>query len=123
MVNALKLFFLTFFTLTLIDLLWLGYLMKDFYLKYLGIGQLNWISALGVYVLLAAGLIVFVLPKQNVLYGGFFGLVAYGIYDLTNHAILPHWPFILVFVDVLWGMTLCTTTTAIVTLYIKYYPL
>jgi uncharacterized membrane protein len=38
--------------------------------------------------------------------GALFGLVAYGTYDLTNQATLPHWPWSLTVVDMAWGCVL-----------------
>jgi len=37
------------------------------------------------------------------LHGLAFGLVAYGVYDLTNQATLKHWPLTLTLVDMAWG--------------------
>jgi uncharacterized membrane protein len=31
----------------------------------------------------------------------------YGVYDLTNRAILQHWPLLLTLVDIAWGCSLC----------------
>jgi len=42
--------------------------------------------------------------------GWFFGLVAYGTYDLTNQATLDHWPWFLTGIDLIWGS--CLTALA-----------
>lgn len=72
----------------------------------------NIVSAGIVYILLSLGLIFFVLSKaantgQAFGYGALFGLVVYGVYDLTNHAILSGYPLKLVLIDILWGTLLC----------------
>jgi len=42
--------------------------------------------------------------------GWFFGLVAYGTYDLTNQATLDRWPWFLTGIDLVWGS--CLTALA-----------
>ena len=59
---------------------------------------------------MALGVVAFVLPQgtnlfTTVLYGGLFGLVSFGIFDLTNLAILSAWTTRFVVVDMAWGMT------------------
>jgi uncharacterized membrane protein len=106
-----------------LDAIWLGLLMKDFYRRHLGHiarmadGGLDpvWPAAALVYPALAGGLTVFVLaraksPAEALLLGAFFGLVTYGVYDLTNHATLRDWPVVLTVVDIAWGAFLCGTT-------------
>ena len=62
------------------------------------------------YLLFVAGLLVFVIVpawrpfvRKALLLGGFFGLVAYATYDLTNQATVKDWPWILTIVDMTWG--------------------
>jgi uncharacterized membrane protein len=43
--------------------------------------------------------------------GALLGLVAYGTYDLTNHATLRNWPMIVTVLDMAWG-TLATALAA-----------
>ena len=45
-------------------------------------------------------------------WGGLFGLVVYGVYDMTNMATLERWPVRMVWVDICWGCFLCGATTA-----------
>jgi uncharacterized membrane protein len=102
----------------LLDGLWLGLLMKNFYRdKLLPIVRLadggiapNWPAALAVYLLLGAGIAIFVIPRavstaSAALYGALFGLVVYGVYDFTNYSTLRQWPLSLTFVDLAWGAT------------------
>ena len=106
-----------------LDGLWLGFLMKDFYRRHLGHlarmadGGLApvWPVAALVYPALAGGVTVLVLaraksPAEALALGAFFGLVTYGVYDLTNHATLRDWPAILTVVDITWGVTMCGVT-------------
>ncbi len=64
--------------------------------------------AVVVYVLLALGTILFVFPKITslgtaALYGAFLGLIVYGVYDMTNLAIITGWPLKFALVDMAWG--------------------
>lgn len=58
---------------------------------------------------MALGTVLFVLPQsatlgQVILYGGAFGLVTFGIFDLTNLAILTAWTTRFILVDMSWGI-------------------
>lgn len=118
-----KQFFLAMAGFVVLDGLWLGVLMKDFYRRHLGHlarmadGGLDpiWPVAALVYPCLAGGVTVLVLaraksPGEALLLGAFFGLVTYGVYDLTNHSTLRDWPAILTIVDIAWGATICGAT-------------
>ncbi len=106
--------FLSFFAL---DLLWLGWLGKNLYRRYIGHlmrDQADWAAALPFYLLFLAGLVYFVVqpsadsPARLVLFrGAAFGLVTYATYELTNRAVLANWPWPIVFIDILWGIVLC----------------
>ena len=99
-----------------LDGVWLGPLMKNFYRDQLarivrladGGIALNWPAAFVVYVLLGTGIALFVIPRAPTVplaaaYGAVFGLVVYGVYDFTNYSTLRQWPFVLVMVDAAWG--------------------
>ena len=100
-----------------LDGVWLGLLMKQFYRDQLapivrlsngGIAP-NWPSALVVYALLGTGIALFVMPRASTVplaaaYGAMFGLVGYGVYDFTNYSTLRQWPFALTLADVAWGV-------------------
>lgn len=94
-----------------IDFLWLGKIAKSFYDKEFAAFQrtVNWLPAILVYILIPLGLLLLVLPKTNgnpllgLVWGAFYGLVGYGIYDLTNFAILANWSLKLTVVDMVWG--------------------
>jgi len=100
----------------LLDGVWLGLLMKNFYRERLapivrladgGIAP-NWPAAFVVYALLGAGIALFVIPRAPTIslaaaYGALFGLVVYGVYDFTNYSTLRQWPFVLTLADTAWG--------------------
>ncbi len=123
----LKLYLITFVVFFLVDILWLGFISKKLYKEYLGhlMGPVNWPAALIFYVLFIGGLVFFVitpaLEKESLLYaisvGAFFGLIAYGTYDLTNLATLKDWPVTITVIDLIWG-TFLNATTAGITYYV-----
>jgi uncharacterized membrane protein len=121
--HVLNQFVLSMVAFVVLDGIWLGFLMSDFYRRHLAPiarlkdGRLDpiWPVAALVYPTLAAGLTVFVLaraksPVEALALGAFFGLVLYGLYDLTNHATLREWPAILTIVDMTWGAVICAST-------------
>jgi uncharacterized membrane protein len=99
-----------------LDGLWLGVLMKDFYrdqlapIARLSNGQFapHWGAALIVYVALGAGIACFVVPRATSVtsaagFGALFGLVVYAVYDFTNYATLRQFPLAVTVLDVVWG--------------------
>ena len=103
----------------LIDYLWLGNLMSRFYLNELGpmarekdgaFAPVIWAAVL-VYVLIPLGIVLFVLPglpAENFIFaalgkGFLFGIVLYGVYDMTNYSLLNNWSPKLAAVDIAWG--------------------
>lgn len=93
------------------DALWLGWLMPGQYQAW--IGHLMrpaplWPSALAFYLLYPLGIAVLAVQPSARLAaaaarGAVLGLMAYGTYDLTNHATLQGWPLALTLVDMAWG--------------------
>ena len=83
--------------------------------------KVNWTAALIFYALFIAGLVFFVinpaLAKDSLMYailaGGFFGLITYGTYDLTNLATLKDWPLNITIIDLIWGTVLNAITSGI----------
>jgi uncharacterized membrane protein len=112
-----------------LDALWLGVLMKNFYRNQLapivrladgGIAP-NWPAAFVVYVLLGTGIALFVIPRAPTVslaavYGVLFGLVVYGVYDFTNYSTLRQWPFVLTMADVAWGAAASAAAAVVVRL-------
>ncbi len=102
-----------------LDMLWLGVVAKGFYGKYLGSllrPDVKWVPALLFYSLYVVAVVVFVvLPAAErkslaraMWLGAFFGLAAYGTYDLTSMALIRDFPLVVVVVDMIWGLTLTT---------------
>lgn len=99
------------------DLVWLGLLMTGQYQTWIGPlmrEQPLLLPAAAFYLLYPVGLVVFAvrpgLEKQGWIHsaalGAFFGLLAYGTYDLSNLATLKGWPLQLTLVDMAWGTAL-----------------
>lgn len=95
-----------------IDVLWIGVIMQGTYQTALGhliTGEFYLPAVAVFYPLYIAGLMIFAVfahkgsLRKTFIYGAAFGLVAYGTYDLTNHATLPQWPLIITVLDMLWG--------------------
>jgi uncharacterized membrane protein len=116
----LKLYAVAFVCFVIADFLWIGFVMKTFYTNELvGIGRISggkfepviWAAVL-VYVVLALGIVEFVLPKTGLdsnwtstfLTGALMGLVVYGTYDFTNLSTLKDWSLTLTITDLCWGM-------------------
>ena len=100
-----------------LDGLWLGVLMSSTYKELLGplmLVQPKWGPAISFYLLYVVGVVFFVvLPslargsaRRAAVSGAFFGLVAYGTYDLTNWATLQGWSTQLALMDWAWGALL-----------------
>jgi uncharacterized membrane protein len=116
----------------LVDLLWIGVLMKSFYLRELGEiarregGGLapRWGAVVLVYLVIPAGLVLFVRPVVAdegrlivaLLRGALFGFILYGVYDFTNLATLEKWTVRMTLVDVAWGTTLCGSMSVVMIL-------
>ena len=117
----LKLYFIALVAFFPLDMLWLGWIGRSFYRQQLGPlmrEQTDWLAALLFYLLFLAGIIVFVVQpslqgeaRDVLLRGAFFGLVTYATYDLVNRAVINHFSWTLVMVDMLWGVVLCTTVS------------
>jgi uncharacterized membrane protein len=99
------------------DMVWLVFVARSFYKKYLGYlmaPTVNWIAALIFYLLFILGVLVFViLPgiRENslpntILRAALFGLITYATYDLTNLATVNNWPLVVTLVDLAWGTVL-----------------
>jgi len=113
----------------IIDFLWLGVLMGGFYQSQLGtmvrrvggsFAPDKW-AALAVYILIPLGIMLFALPHVNrdhlpysaLMWGFVYGVVLYGVYDMTNLAMLVRWPLKMALVDIAWGGMICAIVTLI----------
>lgn len=117
LVNVIISYILTTIVFLIIDLVWLGFIAKDLYRKYLGkflSDEVNWTAAIIFYLIYIVGISVFAIyPAVNkdsvfqaIILGGLFGFFAYATYDLTNLATLKGWPLTIVFIDIIWGIVL-----------------
>lgn len=115
-------FILVYAAMVVVDAVWLGVIAQPFFTKYLShlmtrhSGTIP--AALLTWLLLTIGLYVFVLPLATngsrvtaFGYGALFGMCVYGVYELTNYAIITKWALPVVIVDTLWGGFLCGTMT------------
>ncbi len=118
----LKLYLCTLVAFFAVDMVWLGLIARGFYQKHLGFllrTPPNWTAAIVFYLLFVAGLLVFVVvpglqagsTKKVLILGALFGLITYATYDLTNHATVKDWPWIVTVVDLLWGGVLATVVS------------
>lgn len=102
------------------DLLWLGVLMRGFYRARFGhlmADSVVWPAALAFYLLYGAGIVHFAArraagPGEAAVQGALLGLLAYGVYDLTNLAVLRGWDPLGAAVDVAWGVALTAAAAA-----------
>jgi len=107
-----------------LDAVWLSQMTPRFYRPAIGplLADKPDLVAAGVfYLLYVTGIVVLaVLPAidrgglaRAALLGAFVGIVAYGTYDLSNHATLRDWPWRLTLVDMAWGTVLtCIAASA-----------
>ncbi len=111
-------------TFLLLDFAWLGLVARGFYRQQLGqlmAPEVRWGAAILFYLLFVAAVVVFaVLPAvergslgRALVLGGFFGLVAYATYDLTNLAVLRGFPTLMAVVDMAWGCLLTAAVAAV----------
>ena len=115
-----------------LDGVWLGLLMKNFYREQLapivrmvdGGMAPNWPAAFVVYALLGTGIAFFVIPRAATIpaaaaYGALFGLVVYGVYDFINYSTRRQWPFVVTLADVAWGTFATAACAAVVRLVVR----
>lgn len=130
MVELLKPFGAGLMTFLCLDLVWIGLVANQFYKRELaeiarmegGNFAIRLGPALVLYPLIILGLLLFALPRAEggpwwagAAWGGLFGLVGYGIYDLTNYATLTNYTLRMTVVDMCWGVVLSAVTAAVMT--------
>lgn len=128
---TIKLFIIAFIAFLFTDMIWLGFIAKNWYLDQyrpwlrLSGETLNplWWATLLVYFFFALSVMVFVLPlAQNslsnaLIYGALMGAIIYGVYDFTCLAIFKDFPVGMGVVDWIWGTVLCSWSS-FVTCYV-----
>lgn len=120
-----KLFFLTGFTLLLVDMVYLNMITKYFNKQINAIQgsniSIDFLAAFICYIFLTAGLYYFIIQDNKSLFDAFLlGLVIYMVYETTNKALLKNWEWNTVLIDGIWGGLLFTITTFIVYKIKKY---
>jgi uncharacterized membrane protein len=76
--------------------------------------KINMVGVIFCYIFLIAGLYYFILMKKRPILDAFlFGIVIYGVYEMTNLATFKKWSPYVVILDTLWGGTLMAATTYI----------
>ena len=124
MIYYLKVYLIALVGFLAIDFVWLGFVARTFYrnqLGYLLSDQPNWWVAVAFYLLFVAGVIIFAVApglqegslRKVLILGALFGLVTYATYDLTNHATIKNWPWIVTVVDLCWGTVLTASVSCI----------
>jgi len=85
-------------------------------------------SAVVVYLALALGIVVLVLPRiqtsgnvslksriqDSILYGGAFGVASYATFDFTMHFMFEKWDLGVSIMDSIWGGVLCSIVSFII---------
>jgi uncharacterized membrane protein len=105
-----------------LDAVWIQVFAGRFYAEQLtAIGRFtesgDWdirlLPAVGVYICMSVAVEVFIFGnksltsmQQYLRAGALLGFVTYGVYDLTNRAVLAEYPMGMVVVDMLWGTSL-----------------
>ena len=112
----------------LMDAVWLGLVANAFYKRELGPllrqhtnGNLDprIMPAVLLYAWVVLGLAVFALPRaragavgEAAVWCAIFGVIAYGVYDLTNYSTMQGFPLKVVAIDMLWGGVVCAAAGA-----------
>ena len=111
-----------------LDAVWIGLVMRGPYMSDLRSILLRqgesltprWLPVALVYVLLPLGILAFVRPLAIDAslpvafgWGALFGLVVYGVYDLTNYGIVAAWTLRVTCADIGWGCFLCGVATVV----------
>ena len=131
--SYLKLYALTIPIFFAIDIIWLGVIAKGFYRRHLGFvlsPDVNWVAAVIFYLMYIVGILFFaVRPALNgnswmqaALLGGLYGFFTYATYDFTNLATIRGWPPIIVLVDIVWGVCLCTVVSLLSFFIAQWLP-
>lgn len=118
-----KAFLATLATFLVVDVLWISFILLDFYQRTLG-GMMKE-SAAGAgaavfYLAYTAGIVYLAVrpaiaersATTAVLNGAILGALAYGTYTVTNYTIFDAWTLGLVISDILWGAFLTAICAA-----------
>ena len=107
-------------TMTALDFVWLGFVAREFYADALGPllrPSPQPVAAASFYFLYVAAVWLVAVRRKTVgqalLTGAAMGAFGYGVYELTNWAVIVGWPARLVIVDWLWGTFLTGVCAAV----------
>lgn len=128
MMNYIKIYLVAVPIFFLIDIIWLGFIAKGIYKKYMGhllAETTNWPVAVLFYLLFIVGIVIFALVpaiqnnswSQALVLGSLFGFFTYMTFDLTGLAVLKDWSWQIAIIDMIWGMML-TGSVSIITFFI-----
>lgn len=121
----LSLYVFSFVFFCLIDWLFLKFVMGPLYIEAYphllrmesGVFQVNLYAALACYLLIVFSVLYFINPlvaagswSSIVLTGFVLGVALYGVFDLTNMAILSQWNIWISLFEILWGGVICSLT-------------
>ncbi len=122
--KAIQIYIINLVLLLVIDGVWLGVVAKSFYKNQIGHLMREgvvWPAVAAFYIIYA--LVITILVSQPALQkgswiqalasGALLGLAAYGAYDFTNLATLKNWPILVTMVDLLWGIFITATVSAL----------
>jgi uncharacterized membrane protein len=95
-----------------LDLLFLGLVAKNFFQSQVGdmLGDVRAVPAILFYLLYIVGILIFVSGstdatwRSTLVYGALFGFFCYATFELTALALLKHWTWNVVVVDITWGI-------------------
>jgi uncharacterized membrane protein len=113
------LYFATLMILLPLDFLFLGVLAKGLFVSEVGdmLGEVRAAPAILFYLLYIVGIVVFVNGaasatwQSTALYGALFGLFCYATFELTSLAMLKHWSWTVVAVDMAWGVVVTAVSS------------
>jgi uncharacterized membrane protein len=105
------LYLATFLVLLPLDILFLGTIANSFFSSQVGemLGEVRLAPAILFYLLYIVGVVIFVNGtsdatwQSSLVRGALFGLFCYATFELTAMALLKHWTWPVVMVDISWG--------------------
>lgn len=119
-----KIFFIALPILVALDVSWVGVIANSFYRA--EVGDLmavspNYYGAIAFYLIYTIGLLYFsLLPALKegsfvlaFIRAGILGFVTYGVYNVTNTAVLVHWSYVVCVVDTAWGVVISSVTAGL----------
>lgn len=127
MLHYIKIYFIILLSYLAMDAIWFYRIASSVYKAEIGTMMRDdlplWAPAILVYLLMPAAIIAFVLPRVSadnifsaMAWGFTFGIVVYGVYDLTNYATLEGWTLKVSLLDMLWGGFACSVLSCIASL-------